>query len=182
MDDEEGATNPGVDPKMDFQTSGGGLKRKLLRDSNEKNESKKPTEMFEPDFYDESNHCKMEYFILADLQLEENEANKNKRINDVQLGKILQSLNLNQGVLRINRIGFRRSKILFATAKQANAVLKSEELKKHNLKTFVPISFVHKFGVIRDVPKSLSEEEILSNIISEIPIKSVTRFTRRDPR
>lgn len=141
----------------------------------------KKVKSFQPIFYDETNECKMEYFVLADLELEDNESNQKKRINDVKLGIILTSLKLSAGIIRIKRIGFRRSKIQFSTAKQANLVLKSKDLTKHSLRVFVPISFTQKFGVIRDVPKSLSEAEIKENLISDIPISSVTRFTRRNP-
>lgn len=38
------------------------------------------------------------------------------------------------------------------------------------------------YGVIRNVPLDFLEDEIFTNIVSEIKVKSVSRTTRRDPQ
>lgn len=144
--------------------------------------TKKPLKEFENITYEEDIK-NTEFFVLLDLQLENTQENIKKRINDFKIFEILNKLELTEGLVRIKRIGFRRTKIRYEKAHQANSVIHkaSTLLEKYNLKAFIPLNFVTKFGIIKDVPKHFDEQQIKDNIISEIEIRSVTRLTRYNP-
>lgn len=188
MDDQDGAyggvplNDNGLILIDKSKEPGSGIKRKIQNVStNTIHLSKKPAKEFEQIFYDEDLR-NTEFFILLDLQLPDTEENQKKRINDFKIFEILESLKLAQGIIRIQRIGFRRTKVKFQTATLANNVIKrsSELLKNLNLRAFIPMNFVTKYGIIRDVPKNMSEEKIMEYMVSDIPIRSITRLTRID--
>lgn len=141
-------------------------------------DNKRNVTSFETVYYDESvceNNEK--YFVLLD-SVEKNE-DTFCRLNAIKLFKALEKYNLKEGLIRINKIGFRRAKVSFKSAKDANLVMKkSKELETEFLRPFIPLSFVYKFGVIRDIPLNISDQEIKDNICSDIPIHSITRLTR----
>lgn len=178
----------GVDPQLTVFTGGGEKhpKKRPFEEINENNNQhiKKPSRTFETVFYeDKYDNPNMEYFVLLDLVLEETEENLRKRINEVKIYEILEKFDLHQGLVRIKRIGFRRAKILFKTAVQANLVISNKDkLAESNLKPFIPNNFVYKYGIIYDVPKSFSESRIKDNLISDIKIKDVTRMTKYDSK
>lgn len=97
----------------------------------------KPTPTaFEKILYENSAH-QTDFFVLLDYAPKNNEANARKRINELKLFQILQQINLIEGFKQVKRIGFRRCKVLFDTAAQANKVINAEvNLRCHNLRAF----------------------------------------------
>lgn len=181
----------GVDLQLTVPNGGGGEKNTKKRSFDEINENnhnqhtiKKLSRTYETVFYeDKYDNTNMEYFVLLDLVLEEKEENMRKKINEVKIYEILETAELHNGLIRIKRIGFRRAKVLFRSASQANLVIsKKDELAKSHLRPFIPSNFVYKYGIIYDVPKSLSESRIKENLISDVKIKDVTRMTRYDSK
>lgn len=150
------------------------LKRKN-HDDEEKNSPKKANDTV---YYDCNKNIKMDYFVLIYLTLED----QKKRINDLVLYEALRKMDLLKGIINIKRIGFRRSKVRFNNPEDANNLVnKSTQLSNWNMKAFIPVSFVSKNGIIRDIPRHFTEEEILNGLISDIPVKSVMRFSKKDP-
>lgn len=130
----------------------------------------------------ESESVNGEYYVLIDLNLEKSDKNDKKRINDLRIYEILEQLNMVDGVKRIKRIGFRRSKILFSSAQAANKLVNNEDkFRPFFLRPFIPYGFAYKFGVIDDVPKNISEDKLMTKIESDIAIKYITRLTYADP-
>lgn len=131
--------------------------------------------------YENENITDMKYVVLVDLNLPESDDNRKKRIYELKLYDSLKTLNLLKGYVCLKRIGFRRCKVEFKTAEDANNLVQNNSsLKSYFLRAFIPITFVYKFGVVKEIPKKMSEEELSDpNImISEIPIRSVQKFTR----
>lgn len=138
------------------------------------------TRTFEKILY-ENDSLETNFFVLMDYTPEAKDSNAKKRINELKLYTILKKHDLHHGFKVVKRIGFRRCKVQFDAAAHANKVINSEKLlKKENLKAFIPINFVIKYGIIKEIPKDFTEEELLSDLQSEITIKSVKRFTRVD--
>lgn len=163
------------------------LKRKLQdsnKDVSNTVDSKKSSRTFEAAYYDETEEGNFADFLVLIDSLEEFEINglkKFARINTIKLFQILESLKLNEGILRIKKIGYKRAKILVKSAKDANNIVKrSEDLLKNKLRPFIPLNFVYKFGIVKDIPLEISEKKILENIQSDIPIHSISRMTRFD--
>lgn len=174
------------DDQNEIEFGDSSLKRKRTSDSSESGPQppKKTERIFETVFYDENNNGVKEFFVLIDLELKAARENERKRINEIKVFEILESLKLERGLIRIKRIGFRRAKVLYENATEANQLIKKmDDLKKFNLKPFIPIGFVVKYGIIRDIPKNISTEKLEKNIRSNIPVRpgSVFRFTRVDP-
>lgn len=146
------------------------------KDNPEDTENIPPKKVFETIYYDEE-ITYSDIFVLIDLTLEDAE----KRLNDLVLYDVLKKLNLLEGIVDIKKIGFRRSKVKLTNPKNANNIVtQNKKLEEHNLKAFIPINFVHKVGIIRDVPVNFSEKDIEENLLSDIKIKAVSRFTRVD--
>lgn len=132
----------------------------------------------------EDNAPQTDFFVLIDFNPEKTEDNEKKRINELKLYSILKTNQLVAGFKQVKRIGRRRCKVQFETSQQANKIINAENiLLKHQLRAFIPISFVYKFGIIKEVPKSFTVEELKDDLILENPaiaIKDVIRFTRSD--
>lgn len=82
-----------------------------------------------------------------------------------------------------------RNKFIFIThqKKAANLLLKGDLdfIKKNNLETIIPNSYVFKYGIIKGIPEELSEEEIMKRIdipvhYRGIQVAKVRRFSRMD--
>lgn len=154
--------------------------RSILALPNDRTPSIQSPNQFEKILY-ENNAPQTEYFVLVDYSPVKSTANERKRINELKLFSVLKQLNLIEGFKKVKRIGFRRCKVLFETAIQANKVVNAEkDLLVHKLKSFIPKNFVQKFGIIKEVPKAFTERELKEDIVSEITIKEVTRFTFPD--
>ncbi|XP_036332849.1 uncharacterized protein LOC118744165 [Rhagoletis pomonella] len=77
-------------------------------------------------------------------------------------------------------IGVTLFKLGVTNVKSANDILRNKKLQEKQMRAFIPRSFIETYGVIRDIPLDITEDEIKSNAISEVKITSVQRFTRRE--
>lgn len=130
--------------------------------------------------YEENQNCvDTKYIVLVDLKLRDIEENNRKRIYELKLHNTLGTLGLLNGYKSLKRIGFRRCKVEFQTAEDANELVnKNSNLRTHNLYAFIPKTFVYKYGVIKEIPKKMTDDELFDCIKSEIPFRSINRFTR----
>lgn len=182
MSDDDKMDDKGADENSRNQKNP--KKRSAENDVNEQVNVKKPSIVFENYLYNEEDTSEMEYFAIIDYKPDdsENEENKRKTLSDIAISRLLKSLNLDTGIIRIQKISFRRTKVQFQRATQANLLIsKNDDLCKYKLKAFIPASCVVKTGVVRDVPFDITIEELNQNIFSDIPIKKIERMTRRDP-
>ncbi|KAJ8737073.1 hypothetical protein PYW07_000344 [Mythimna separata] len=86
-----------------------------------------------------------------------------------------------KGVLGVHRINAHKIGITFRKAAAANNFLKMEDfLWKNKLKAFIPSYLTERIGVLRFVPKELSNEEIYKNIVCDSEVISVKRFMRKE--
>ncbi|XP_073822167.1 uncharacterized protein isoform X3 [Musca autumnalis] len=76
---------------------------------------------------------------------------KIKGINSNELKKIV----------RIDAIGATLYKITFEDMASANKFINNVEIKNRKMRAFIPRNFLETFGILRNVPVSFSEEEIL---------------------
>ncbi|XP_036329453.1 uncharacterized protein LOC118741562 [Rhagoletis pomonella] len=72
-------------------------------------------------------------------------------------------------------------KVTFKNTYAANTFVLDDKLPKRGLKPFIPRTALEIYGVVRGVPTCFSDSDFLNNAISSIPIRSVRRFTRKDP-
>ncbi|KAK9729737.1 hypothetical protein QE152_g15807 [Popillia japonica] len=92
-----------------------------------------------------------------------------KTIHPMLIGKLLRIANI-AGIKSIVQKGRSRLSICFNTAKTANNFMGHAEVAKHNLVAFIPAHLVSCQGVIRNIHKSLTEDEILENIQSSAKV------------
>ncbi|XP_026330607.1 uncharacterized protein LOC113238101, partial [Hyposmocoma kahamanoa] len=90
-------------------------------------------------------------------------------LHPVQFGNILKKNsvpNIVNGSLK--RIGRNRLALAFTHFDDANNFIDNPCLETHKLKAFIPTFTVTRMGIVRGVPASWSEEEILDNV--SVPI------------
>ncbi|XP_073819687.1 uncharacterized protein [Musca autumnalis] len=107
---------------------------------------------------------------------------KNKRVGNglyfIEKIKDIKSKELKK-IERVEAIGVTLYKVIFEDMVSANSFVQNEEIKEKKMRVFIPKNFVETFGVIRNVPVSFSEEELLTGIVSERKVASVRRFVRK---
>ncbi|KAG6438765.1 hypothetical protein O3G_MSEX000203 [Manduca sexta] len=85
-----------------------------------------------------------------------------------------------KGIIGVHRINALKIGVSFKTAGAANSFLKMEDfLLKNKLKAFIPSYLTEKMGVLRYVPKDMSNEEIYRNISCDSEIISIKRMMRK---
>ncbi|XP_048004280.1 uncharacterized protein LOC125240433 [Leguminivora glycinivorella] len=85
-----------------------------------------------------------------------------------------------KGIIGVHRVNAHKVGITFKKPTPANTFLKMDSfLGKHKLKAFVPAMLTEAIGVIRYVPKEMSNEEIYKNISCDTEVISVKRFMRK---
>lgn len=86
-----------------------------------------------------------------------------------------------KGVLGVHRINAHKIGITFRKAAAANSFLKMEDfLLKNKLKAFIPSYLTERIGVLRFVPKELSNDEIYKNIVCDSEVIAIRRFMRKE--
>ena len=75
-------------------------------------------------------------------------------------------------------IGKTLYRIKFDSATNANFFVNSNfnDLK---IRPFIPFTYIYSYGVIRGIPPSFTDEAILNDIVSDVPVNSVHRFTKK---
>ncbi|XP_026471499.1 uncharacterized protein LOC113375767 [Ctenocephalides felis] len=82
-------------------------------------------------------------------------------------------------ILDIKAIGRNRIKITVNDYTIANYLINNDIFIENNLKTFIPTHLLIRKGVIYDVDSDLTEEEIITNLYSEVPILEVKRIHKK---
>ncbi|KAL9875090.1 uncharacterized protein ACN427_013357 isoform 1-T4 [Glossina fuscipes fuscipes] len=85
------------------------------------------------------------------------------------------------GLINIKTISNGKAKLGFATAVDANNFIINNDFGPKSCKAYIPRIFTEKFGIVKNIPPSIKEEDFLNSATSDIEIISVTRILRRDP-
>lgn len=121
------------------------------------------------------------YFIF----LESTNTNKAgiSRMHPMCLGQLLKKHFPDTEILSLSKNGVNRVKIQVQSREKANKIIKSNELKIENVKAYIPRFVLFRQGIIRNVDKSISEEDLLGEIspiyTRQAKVTSVRRFNRR---
>lgn len=85
-----------------------------------------------------------------------------------------------KGVVGIKRVNANKLGITFSQNIHANNFLCNENfLKKYNYKAYIPARSVEIIGVLRFVPKNISNEELFKKLSSLYEIINIRRFTHK---
>lgn len=115
-----------------------------------------------------------EYVVYVESTEQEKVGNK----NPITLTNLLTDNVI--GVLGVHRINAHKIGITFKKATAANNFLKMEDfLRKNKLKAFIPSYLTERIGVLRFVPKELTNEDIYKNIVCDSEVISIKRFMRK---
>lgn len=111
------------------------------------------------------------------------EHNQHLRLHPMKIGKMLfgdPKFKNKDAIGNITSVGYSRIKIEVNSSIKANSLIKEDLFKQNNLKVYIPNFLVCKYGVIRNVDICLSEQEILSEIRSEVKVSQVRRLNRKE--
>lgn len=115
--------------------------------------------------------------FIVNIELEKGE--KDDRLNLLSVGKILKALGITD-FDQMTKIGQTRCKIIFKSRRSANKLLADKEFKEKGLKAYIPIHKVRQIGVLRNVPKDFTTEEIRQELTDQgLEILDVYRMKRR---
>ncbi|XP_036347350.1 uncharacterized protein LOC118756710 [Rhagoletis pomonella] len=126
-----------------------------------------------------TNRHKCDFCVLVDTSKSTMIENDKMR-NGLFLWDKIKNFNI-LGIKKIKAIGRSLYKFFFENFEAANKCIDNPDLLKNNMRPFIPKSMVETTGVARQIPLNFTEQEIKNNIVSDIPITSITRITRRDP-
>lgn len=80
----------------------------------------------------------------------------------------------------VHRINAHKIGVTFRKATSANYFLKMDDfLSKNKMRAFVPSYLTEKIGILRYVPKDMSNEEIYKNIVCDAEVISIKRFMKK---
>ena len=99
-------------------------------------------------------------------------------LHPTKIGKLVFENNT-QNVKEIKRINKFTIEIIFQTYKDANNAIEQEIWGENNYNAFIPYNKIRISGVIRGIPQCHTEEEIMLQMESPVPIIGVQRFNRR---
>lgn len=105
------------------------------------------------------------------------------RLNHLSIAKKILDMKL-ENVLKFEKKGRNRLCISFKTWQSANAFLKNDELARQGYEMFIPANLVSCKGIIRNVDKSFTDDELLKysevqNSSHKIRIINIKRLNRR---
>lgn len=101
-----------------------------------------------------------------------------ENINEMAIGKLLQSLNI-KTIVDIVKVGRNRVKVNVKDKNEANKILTNLTITKIKLiKTFIPNNFVKTTGIVFNVPEDLTDEELICNSSTpgKTPIEKIERI------
>lgn len=103
-----------------------------------------------------------------------------QRINKFAVGSSLRKMEqYKHCITDMKQVGRNRILVFISSYLRANALV--EEINKSttsNFKAYVPLHLVSVTGIVDGVPADISEEEIMGDIASDVPIISVKRLNR----
>jgi hypothetical protein len=98
---------------------------------------------------------------------------------EMRTGRILQGIN-NKLEVAIKKIARTRNKLTFKKREEANEILESTKLAKHNLRAYIPEYILITEGVVSNVPPEITETEIKQELEQKYKIKKVEKIKRYD--
>lgn len=105
-----------------------------------------------------------------------------EHIDEITTGQILKRMHITS-VTELKKTNKNRIMLTLKDKKEANKLINNVNLTKlHQIKSFIPKSFVVTVGVIRDVPLSLTDEELMDEyrVPGDIRINKIERMTYWD--
>ncbi|XP_041975663.1 uncharacterized protein LOC121730611 [Aricia agestis] len=106
-----------------------------------------------------------------------NKDTKIGNMNPLNLSKIFKNA---KGVHERSRISARKIKIIFKQAALANDFLNAQFIQENNLRAYIPAASVERVGVVRYIPKEISNRELFEKISSDLDIIGVRRFMKKE--
>lgn len=113
------------------------------------------------------------------IQKEQSSPDENCSIHPIGFGHFLKNhsfKNIIDGSLK--RIGRNRVSISFSTYEVANSFVNNKDLSLNKYRAFIPSVNVTRMGVVRGVPISYTDEEILSNITVPMGCGNILKVRR----
>lgn len=98
-------------------------------------------------------------------------------MNPLNLSKFFKNI---KGVSERSRINANKIKISFNQAALANDFLKANVLAENELRAYIPAASVERVGVVRFIPKDVSNLELFEKITCEKDIIGIRRFMKRE--
>lgn len=104
---------------------------------------------------------------------------KTKPLHIMEIAKLLKNIKVDR-YTELKKAGKNRFKISFENPRHAESLINSKILtEQFNYKVFVPTMFKETIGVVRNVPPTISEKEILENLdCPRIKIQKVERIKK----
>ena len=99
-------------------------------------------------------------------------------LHPTKIGKLIYETGI-QNIKEVRRLNKNTIEIIFKTYQDANKALEHEIWKINNYIVFIPLNKIRSTGILRGVHQMYSEEEILHQIESNVPVIAVQRFNRR---
>lgn len=116
-----------------------------------------------------------EYTVYVESTIKETIGNR----NPIYLTKLF-SENA-KGIFRMQRVTAYKIAVTFKQPALANNFLQMTKfLNSYNLKAYVPAHLVEKIGVIKFVPKDISNEELFKQISCDYEVVAIRRFMKKD--
>lgn len=101
------------------------------------------------------------------------------RLHPMVIGHLLlKKLNI-KNIIAITKAGLNRIKVQVKSANDANSIITNTELRRENLRAFIPSNLLSRKGVIRNVDTWFDNEYLLTNIESQGKVIEVSRLNRR---
>lgn len=101
-----------------------------------------------------------------------------KLLEPMEVGKFLHQAGLDQ-FTQLKRAGQYRYKLIYKQPKDAEKILNSTQtLKQNNYKAFIPQMLLETTGIIKNVPTSLTEQELFQNTTSDKKILRIERIKK----
>jgi hypothetical protein len=121
------------------------------------------------------------YFVFLE-SLDQNQKGAG-RMHPMSIGQLLKKHFPNIEILKLIKNGRNRVKIQVPSRDKANKIIQSSELKHENFKAYVPRFILFRQGIIRNVDKNLTEQDLLEEITPlynmDAKVTGVRRFNRR---
>lgn len=115
--------------------------------------------------------------VLVDTM--EVDSDNRKVRNGLYLFERIRDLNFG-GIRDIKTIGRTLYRVSFDNVTTANSFVLDERLRGKGLRAFIPRNLIETYGVIRDVPIYISDEDIMRDIKSSVKVTYVRRFLKKN--
>lgn len=99
-------------------------------------------------------------------------------IEEFHVAQTLMKYKFDKSVTNLTKVSKHKMRVTFKDYASANKLLRIESFNDFkDYKIFIPIDYVTTYGVLRNIPTTLTVDFIKQNIISSTPISSIERMT-----